>query len=54
MDAFQIEINAIDSESLQYAFFTLMQLCKIYAQSNIPALRVSLVIFISSLFFGET
>ncbi|CAF0708130.1 unnamed protein product [Brachionus calyciflorus] len=36
----KIEINAIDSVSLQYAFFTFMQLCKIYSRSSIPSLRI--------------
>ena len=36
----KIEINAIDSIALQYAFFTFMQLCKIYTRSSIPSLRV--------------
>ena len=36
----KIEINAIDSTALQYAFFTFIQLCKIYAKENIPSLRV--------------
>ncbi|RNA00697.1 hypothetical protein BpHYR1_010564, partial [Brachionus plicatilis] len=36
----KIEINAIDSVSLQYAFFTFMQLCKIYTRNSIPALRI--------------
>jgi len=37
----KIEINAIDEVALQYALFTFMQLCKIYARTNIPSLRVS-------------
>lgn len=37
----KVEINAIDSVALQYAFFTFMQLCKIYARKSIPSLRVS-------------
>lgn len=41
----KIEINAIDSVSLQYAFFTFMQLCKIYTRSSIPSLRVFFFIF---------
>jgi hypothetical protein len=35
-----IEIIASDSNSLQYSFFTLMQLCKIFAEKSIPSLRV--------------
>lgn len=37
----RIDINAVDSVSLQYAFFTFMQICKIYSRQSIPALRVS-------------
>jgi N-acetyl-beta-hexosaminidase len=36
----QIEINAVDEVALQYALFTFMQLCKIYARTNIPSLRI--------------
>jgi hypothetical protein len=36
----KVEINATDSLSLQYAFFTFMQICKIYARQSIPSLRV--------------
>lgn len=36
----KIEINAFDSIALQYAFFTFMQLCKIYTRNSIPSLRV--------------
>lgn len=38
----KIEINAFDSIALQYAFFTFMQLCKIYSRQSIPSLRVIL------------
>jgi hypothetical protein len=41
----KIQINAANSLALQYAFFTFMQLCKIYARHSIPALRVSKNIF---------
>lgn len=36
----KIEINAINEVALQYALFTFMQLCKIYARTNIPSLRI--------------
>jgi hypothetical protein len=36
----KIEINAIDSVALQYAFFTFIQLCKIFKSQSIPSLRV--------------
>ena len=36
----KIEIIAIDEVALQYALFTFMQLCKIYARTNIPSLRI--------------
>lgn len=36
----KIEINAIDSVALQYAFFTFIQLCKIFKNQSIPSLRV--------------
>lgn len=39
----RIDINAANSIALQYAFFTFMQLCKIYARHAIPALRVTIV-----------
>lgn len=41
----KILISAANSVALQYAFFTFMQLCKIYARHAIPALRVWFVYF---------
>lgn len=38
----KILINASNSVALQYSFFTLMQLCKIYGRHAIPALKASL------------
>jgi hypothetical protein len=36
----RVDINACDAIGLQYAFFTFMQLSKIYARQSIPSLRV--------------
>ncbi len=36
----KVEICAADSIALQYAFFTFIQLCKIYSRNAIPSLKV--------------